>query len=140
MGIQSASQVSPNDLADSGGDSGRAIVLPRSYYQPPGVCQVCVRICIPTTIGVDLVLPELGIRLWPRRVEWAPVPKATVDEDRNPGPPKHDVRAARRARQRLSINGVSKTACMEKTSNAEFGRRVTPKGRLHPLSNHLRGR
>jgi len=43
-----------------------------------GQAPICIRVS--TTIGFDLVSPELGVLFRPRSMYWASVPEATIDK------------------------------------------------------------
>lgn len=41
------------------------------------------RLCIPLTIAIDFLKPEISILFHHRRVDWAAMPKAAIKEDRD---------------------------------------------------------
>lgn len=68
-------------------------MLPDPKHVPPARPQQRADLTIPNTVSIQLRCPELGILRRHLAVPRTSVPEATVDEDRHPCPPKHEVGA-----------------------------------------------
>jgi hypothetical protein len=56
-------------------------VRPRADNYPAFTAKAVVCVAITLLVRVDFRTPELRVLLWPRRVLWAAMPEATVDEN-----------------------------------------------------------
>ena len=57
------------------------IVRPRADNRPTFAAKAIVRVVITLLVRVDLRAPKLRVLFRPRRVLWAAMPKATVNEN-----------------------------------------------------------
>jgi hypothetical protein len=56
---------------------------PCANHSPPDCSKSFVSIAVTLFVGDDFRAPELGVLLGPRRVPWAAVPEAAINEDSN---------------------------------------------------------
>lgn len=88
-------------------------MLPHPNHRPPLLVEKTVRLSIPPTIGRHLLSPIVGIRLAHRVMLRAPVPEATVHEDRNLEPRKYDVGPPTNSFDRRAVDEVAQAAPMQ---------------------------
>jgi hypothetical protein len=74
-------------------DRDGVLVLPGADHSPAGVSERRRRSVVPGAVGGELLLPPSSVRSGGDGVLRARVPKAAVDEDRDPRTCEHDVRA-----------------------------------------------
>ncbi len=66
-------------------------MLPKSKDSPSFGAKPLIHSAVSTAITANLIFPEIGIRGWSYIVQFAPVPKASVDEYSYLLSPKHKI-------------------------------------------------
>jgi hypothetical protein len=66
-------------------------MLPNPDDRPPSLLQALVGVAIPQPVGLDLLAPEVLVRLRPGCVFGAAMPETSVDEDRDARGAEHYV-------------------------------------------------
>lgn len=100
----------PFDTAHRG---DQVFVLPNSNYSPARLAQSPVGISISRDVCVDLGPPPCGVVLGAGAVDRAPVPEATVDEDRDARRGKGDVDCSARPLKRARMDAETQTSRVE---------------------------
>ncbi len=106
----------PGTIADGScdphGRSPRVLMLPKPEYRPARLPQSDIGITIARHVSEEFVPPPRGVRLGPRSVCRAAVPKAPVDHHRDLEPRKREIRAAAGARER-PVNSEANAECVD---------------------------
>ena len=117
----------------NGGD-GRVsrFVLPDSDHRPAGATKLSVRLNVTTHVPLQLAVPVHLVSAWHPDVVWAPMPKATVEENRDFPPGKHHIRANESiARRDPHVLPEASSATMQRGPHSAFQRRVHGSVRPH---------
>jgi hypothetical protein len=121
--------------ADAFSGLARVLVLPHSYHGPPLTSQPPISVDIPTPGLVNLGRPKLAVLGRRPIVVRATVPKAAVEEHRDPLPRKDQVRRASHALQRTRVHPVAHTERMDRRPQSEFRPSVAAPVTAHDRSN-----
>ncbi len=103
---------------------------PEPHDFPPVLSEHGVGFGIALAVAFDLLLPETGVRLRCCVVLRAPMPVATVDEDRELGPREQDVGGTPEGRYGALVHSVAQPHGVKQAADRQFGRCVS---RLVPL-------
>src|ERR1700733_360289 len=68
-----------DDLRDPRRCGEGFLMFPDANHQPARSSEANVRVSVPPLVGLDLLLPELGILPWPGPMNRTPMPKTAVD-------------------------------------------------------------
>ena len=126
-----------------GGDSARdgarrrrgIIVLPDLNVQPARCRQAYPRVGVSPNVPSDLLLPELPVRGGDCLVLAAPMPKAAVNKDRDPGGAEHDVRRSAEVGQWPRVDSVSQSRGMQAAPKLELDLGVSRSLATHALAD-----
>lgn len=82
-GRRSVAPTGTHDIANTKGGFVRILVFPDPEAHPSGVSELLVGVTVTRDVAFHFVGPELGVRHGNGVVLRAPVPKASIEEDRN---------------------------------------------------------
>lgn len=109
-------------------------------YRSPSLCaQAHVRIGIALLVGVNLVVPPIGIVLGRNVVLGAAMPETAINENCHLGGPEGDVRAASRHTGQRTVDPIAKTERKQGATQGNFRRGVADLLVRHIASYHSRG-
>lgn len=108
-------------------------MLPDSQDAPSRRFQPLVRVAISILIPLQLWAPVPTVRAWiGRTMDWAAVPKTTVDEYRYPCTTKHDVNSTSKCPWNDgNINSEAKPKAVQFLANGQLRLSVTARLELH---------
>lgn len=105
-------------------------MLPYPRNAPPHLPRSNFGIAIASNVPEDLGAPPFSVPLRPGPVGRTPVPKATIDEDREPVSGEDQIAASPESGQRV-IDSESEPLAVKSASDGELGRGITPPNILH---------
>jgi hypothetical protein len=110
------------------------LVLPDPDHAPPGSPETLVRVPITCSVALDLRGPVASVPLWPSHMERTAVPKATVNEYREPSTKEDDVGPhAQVAGYHGMVDPVAQPASVQRAAQAPLGASITAAIGLHDL-------
>lgn len=104
------------------------LVLPDPDDQPSSRCEALVGVAITEPIGLDFLAPIALVRLWPSRVLRAPVPEASIHEDRDVRGTEDYVRTATSIREDRAVHTEAQSSSVQLASQSELRLGVTAPG------------
>src|SRR5688572_28127399 len=110
-------------------------MLPDAYRKPTVSGEFHVSLTIAASIGLDLGLPQVSVRLGPRRVFLATVPEAPVNEHRNSRAEEHDVRLPSQRRNGPDVDTEAEAVLVQRGSESSFRCCVSPRLALHSIAD-----
>jgi hypothetical protein len=108
-------------------------MAPNPHDSPAGLGEPAIGITITRNIAFDFCAPPLTIIFGPGSVFGAPVPKAAIDEYRDPRSRKGDVDCSPTACQYSTMEAKAKTAAVQFGSEITLARIVSLSRSRHPL-------
>lgn len=114
------------------------LVLPVSENGPSLLAKQLAGLSVSPPIVGDLDSPELGVGFRDGVVVGAPVPEATVYEDRHPASREEDVRGSSKRGFRSSVDKEAEPPRMKLASDGQFGLGVAAAIGPHARSNPWR--
>lgn len=108
--------------------------LPDDENPPSELEELFDRCLIPSYVFVNLLLPEVGVRLGKPKIcaSFMPVPEATIDEDHGPMLRQNDIRAAREI---APMQPEPEASSMQATAHYKFWLRVPRADSGHHLGS-----
>ena len=114
-------------------------MFPDPHRRPSFGAQAHVRIGIAFLVGVNLVVPPIGIVLGRNVVLGAAMPETAINEDCHLGGPEGDVSAASRHTGQRAVDPVAKTERKQGMTQGNFRRGVADLLVRHIAGYHSRG-
>jgi hypothetical protein len=114
------------------------LMLPDSDRNPTCGGESRIRVSIPSSILDDLRFPVRCMGLGRREMNWAPVPKATIEEDGDAATRKDEIRRSRYLRKGSTGHPESQAETMHRRAQHEFRDSVTTATVLHGATYGLR--
>lgn len=141
VGISGGESPAADDLFYVGGYVCNVLMLPDSEHSPTKGAQMCIRLTIPFDVPSEFVGPPRAVGCGRRIVLGTAVPEAPVDEHRNSGTSKQDVRTSTGQPGKRGVDAVPQTSAVELSPKEHFGLRVTSSLMGHaPGRNGINGR
>lgn len=106
-------------------------VLPDSHYRPTCAFKQSVGVFVASAVACNLLSPETGVGLSDSVVIGTPVPEASVNEDSNTKPGKHDVCRTADGSNWATMDEVPEPPCVQLSSDRQLGPRITA-----PIGKH----
>jgi hypothetical protein len=114
-----------------GGHRCRSVVFPEAQHCPPPRLQYCGRLRVTLPVAPNLRPPEIGVRGWHSEMLGASMPKAPVDEDRDPGSGEEQVGRATDTRLGTGVHAVPESLRVDDAPYRKLGMGVATAIALH---------
>ena len=123
---------------DSIGGLCGILVLPDADDLPPEIVKTLVGVSVPFNVLPDFPSPPFDIGLWPRPMDRAIVPEASIDEDCQTSTRKDDVGRTRTAGKQPTLDTEAQSPLMQSGANEALGPIVRPPRRGHSAAGLVR--
>jgi hypothetical protein len=110
-------------------------VLPDSDHEPPSPSKKPIGALVAFAVARDLRRPPAGVRFESRRMSWAPVPEAAIEEHGDLRSPENEIGPTSPVRLRATVHQVAKTQPVNGGSEGQLPCGIAPRLPLHPATN-----